>query len=220
MFSDYELSAARLAELLTIAPGEYEAKLVEWYEADQRPIERRNYYRLTRTAVDELHRRAQRVEDLRMRVDEWRLDALARSDANAREQLNHNVRATTQYLDQHGERQMTVFKNQRLEPVLARVRVVVRPHLFAQADGIPTRLWLECSETFNEGLLLAKCNVTLWAIRAMRQPAAQVEAVHSAARRIVARAVVPQRFDGTVLAACESVQRVWARLNGSRELRR
>lgn len=219
MFSDYELSAVRLAELLTIDQRDYEAKLVEWYDADQRPVERRNYYRPMRTAVEELHSRKQRVEDLRLRVDEWRLDALASSNVNAREQLNHNVRATTQYLDQHGERQMTVFKNQRFEPVVARIRVAVAPHLFVQADGMPTRLWIECSETFNESLLLAKCSVTLWAARAMKQPAAQVEAVHSAAKRIVARAVVPPRFDYLVLGVCEAVHQVWSRLNGTRELR-
>jgi hypothetical protein len=220
MFSDYELTATRLAELLTIPVGEYGEKIAEWHAADQRPVERRNYYRPTRTAIEELHRRTHRIEDLRARVDEWRLDALATSNANARDQHHHNVRATSQYLDQHGERQMIVFKNQKFDPVLARVRIVVNPHLFVRTDGMDMRIWLDCSETLREALLVAKCHVTLWAARQARQPAEQVEVIHSAAKRIVARAVLPRNFERDIEVACEVVRRRMGELDRSQELRR
>ena len=149
-----------------------------------------------------------------------RCEAAATSTSSAREQLKHNVRALTQYLDEHAERQMTVFDNQRLDPIVGRVRVTVAPHLFVHTDGMPMRIWIDCSETLRESFLVSKCNVTLWAARTMRQSAAQVEVIHSATKRIVARGVLPPDFDVNVATACEVAHRVWTNRRRATELRR
>lgn len=212
MFSDFDLSASRLAELVTNEPALQDELLTTWFADDRRPSERRRYYRLTHTAIEELHRRACSVGDLRARVDEWRLEAFA--NVESRDRLTHNVRATTQYLDEHGERDLIVFPRQTLEPIVERVRLHVKPQLFVDCGGIPTRVWLECGEHLREQQFIAKCHATLWAGDLMKQPGAQVEVVHSASRRIVACEVLPANFDARARLACERAHLVWTRLAG------
>ena len=220
LFSDFELTATRLAELLALPVDQYGDKVEEWFREDQRPVNRRNYYRRTKTAIDALHRRAVRIEDLRSKVDEWRLEEMATSGQCERDGLKNNIRATTQYLDQHGEREMVVLDRRKFEPVVAGIRVVVFPHMSVLTDAMPQQLWIECSTDLRETILIARCHVTLWAARFVKQPVGQVEVVHSAMKRIVARGTVPRTFSTDVDTACEVVHRCMKRLNRSQELRR
>ena len=80
---------------------------------------------------------------------------------------------------------------------------------------MPLRIWHDCSETFRDDYLNAKCNVALWAARRMRVVDAQVEAIHPASGRIVSRAVLPARFDERIEAVCAVVNREWERLRAA-----
>jgi hypothetical protein len=208
MFSDFALTATRLATLLTVPVADYPPLLLSWWENDQRDTERRrSWYKLTYDAIESLHRRDRDVQQVRSLVEGWRLDAAATPS----EHLNHNIRATTQYLDQHGERDLVLLPRQKLEGYVERTRVIANPHLFAQSGGIPTRIWLDCTADLpNEEFLIAKCHITLWLGQLMRTVPAQVEVVHSAARRIVARDRIPSNFADHASSACAAVHRWWS----------
>lgn len=211
LFADYQLTATRLATLIDAPVREHPTIVARWIEDDQRPSERRNYYRLTHRAIDALHRRQCGVQELRALTDEWRLEAMR--NRASREQLTHNVRATTQYLDQHGVREMTVLDRQRLEASVGRVRVTAAPQMFALVGPTPTRLWLDCRETLDEPVAIAKCYVTLWLAQRMRIPAGAVEVIHSASARIVARERLSPSFDRVATAVCEAVFRTWSEVS-------
>jgi hypothetical protein len=217
IFSDYQLTANRLARLLTLPAADHEAMLVRWIQDDQRATERRNFYRLSHNAIESLHRRERTLQDVRAMVDDWRLQALA--DASARERLNHNARATSQYLDQHGERELVVLDRKRLETCAERVRVTATPHLFALSGPTPTRLWLDCTEELDEPFLIAKCYVTIWIAERMQVPSAAVEIIHSARGRIVARDRLAPRFAETVVDVCAWVHRCWSAITRRPEVR-
>lgn len=218
LLSDFELSVTRLAELFVTPPESYAQLLAEWFVADQRPNERRTYYRLTYQAVEDLHRRTHGPSDLRRRIDDWLLEA--EMNAGACEQLRHNARATTQYLDQHAEREMTVFPRMRPEWIVSRLRLRAAPQLFVQSGGSAMLLWIDCTETFRDAFFFAKCNATLWLAQLMGSPIEQVEVVHSATGRIVASQVVPLGFAAEATGACEEVHRIWTGFDRERELRR
>lgn len=211
IFSDYQLTASRLATLLTTPVGQHEEVLARWHQDDLRPSQRLNFYGLTHRAVVSLHRRDLSVQQVREEAGNWRLEAFA--NVASRERLNHNARATDQYLDHHAEREMTVLERQHLETCVGRVRVTASPHLHVLCGAIPTRLWLDCTEALNEPLLLAKCYVTLWLSRRMRTPAFATEVIHSAHGRIVARDRLAPNFESAVVAICETVQVTWSHLS-------
>jgi len=217
MFSDYQLTANRLARLLTIPAADHEATLARWIQDDQRPAERWNFYRLTHDAIESLHRRERSIHDVRTLVEEWRVEALA--NAGTRDRLNHNARATTQYLDQHGERELAVLDRQRLETCAERIRVTAAPHMFALSGPTPTRLWFDCAEDLDEPFLIAKCYVTIWIAQRMAVPAAAVEIIHPARGRIVARERLSPGFADTAVDVCAWVHRCWSAITRRPEVR-
>jgi hypothetical protein len=210
IFSDYQLTASRFARLLASPAADHEELLAEWHRDDLRPAQRLSFYGLTHRAVGSLYRRDVTPQQVRAQADEWRLEASV--NAASCERLTHNARATDQYLDHHGERELTILERQRLETCVDRIRVTASPHLYALCGAIPTRLWLDCTETFDEPLLIAKCYVTLWLSQRMRTPAASTEVIHSAQGRIVARDRLAKNFDSTAIAICGTVRRTWGRL--------
>ena len=207
MFSDYRLTVDRLAELLTTRVENHESAFAHWVHDDARQKKRRNFYRLTRDAITSLHRRDRTVHELRGLVVEWQIAAAG--DAKNRDRLTHNARATTEYLDQHGERQLVVLPQQRLETLVGRVRVTAAPHMFALCGSMPTRLWIDCAVELDEPAAIAKCYATIWSAERMRLPFAAVEVVHSAKGRIVARDRLSPNFEESAVTLCSWVQRSW-----------
>lgn len=126
--------------------------------------------------------------------------------------LLHNSRALDQYLDEHQERSLALQKRRRLEAYVAGIRVTAFPHLRGHAGPVPTLIWLDCSEVLREEYLIAKCCATLWIAQLMGLPQLQVEAIHAASHRIVARDRLPRAFAGAATATCQFVHRAWSEI--------
>jgi hypothetical protein len=212
LFSTHRLSGSRLARLIIASPEQQASLIWKWYPANdnQHPRGYLEHYGKTRAGVRDFHRRNRSAEELRAEAESWRIQGLEPEHGVFRD----NARALIQYLDEHGDRDLLVVAQQKLEAYVSGLRVTTEPHLCAVDGSQLCWIWLECSEVLNVELAHAKANVTLLMASKMgiRAPA-RAEVVHAATKRIVSHEAMPPGFSEAAAVACAHVQSTWERLD-------
>lgn len=216
LFSKYKLSGTRLSDLMVTLATARPALIRSWHPKNAQPRKRfLDYYVRARSAIRRFHRGDASESDLRLKAKEWHVDFVRNPSKHP---SGHNARALVDYLDAYSGRSLAVMASQRLEAVIADVRVISRPHLFVREGSQLRLVWLDCADHLADVSARAKVDVTrIIAVKMGAHKDVTIEVVHAASRRIVRTPGPPAGFDAAITSICEQVRVIWTVIDAQRE---